>query len=759
MSLSSSNSLVPVGMANLPAVIAGKPAPHKVLTQISVGVGVHLVDLVRGQIVRLDGTSYIFTHATTDDEFCLQNERTGKMLNLTMDELATAHRQGRLVVMPRAEVALPKSKTALLAMPLSAFEKKTRKAAIRRARYCIALDKARADGRVKTLSIASLTPFIKEVAANHNDPKLPSAGSLIRWYGWWQAGQRRLAVLCHAKAKRRTTPRMKQLILHTLWDVLESYWATCKNISYQNVQDRMGTVLEGGATETGYNTKEYRLPALSTISLYAKRLNKYQVTALQDGVYEANRLFEPRGKLQVPTAPNVLWEVDHHRLKYEVSYNSLDRNGNVVEVVLGCPWLTVVIDVYSRVVLAIVVSFEPPSTLRTLQALKMAMLPKDELHANHPKLQNRMDYYGIPIRVRTDRGRDFYSEALALALFDLGIELDNTHAYSPWEKPYIERLFWTLDQMLVRKLPGHTPRPGERKRGPKPKLPPRRLKLAELTDAIVRFFGDVYHHKPHGGLAGDTPAEVWRKGMERIARLRGENPSLQLRSPFERSQAEFDAAFTIRDKRKLTQDGIPFENLWFNSGELGKLFSDSGPIEVEMRVDPANLTSVLIRHPREHRFLTVPCTEVEYATDRPLWSHRALNAALRKKLGRRPRNGDWSNMSDQLLMEMLGLVGAGPKATRRDLQQAARHLGGKLDLGLLASKLAVEAERTGRPVFDTDAILDLEINDGDAPMPVESPAVESDATEPSPASVPSAPIADDANLDPFAILDARDTDA
>jgi len=756
--MSSSKSLIPIGMANLPAIIQGKAAPHKVLDHVNFGVGAHLLDLTRGQIIRLDGIPYIFIHATTDDAFCLQHERTGKMLTLTMDEIATAHRQGRLVVEPLAGPKLPANKAALLDIPFSAFEKKTREDAIWRARYCLALDKAMAHRKV-ALSEKDLPALIAQVAKERNDPEPPSVPSLVRWYGWWRAGRRRLQVLCHGKAKRQTTPRLKQLILYTLMEVLESYWAVCDNVSLQNVLNRMRKILEANASETGYDPEIHSLPAPSTVSIYANRLNKYQVTAEQDGVYEANRLFEPRGTLQVPTAPNVLWEVDHHRLKYEVSYQSLDRNGNEVEVVLGSPWLTVVIDVYSRVVLAIVVSFEPPSTLRTLQALKMAMLPKDELHTLHPLLQNRMDFFGIPIRVRADRGRDFYSEALAAALFDLGIELDNTLAYSPWQKPYIERLFWTLDEMLISKIPGHTPRPGKRKPGPKPKRPPRRLNLEQLTDFIVRFFGDLYHHKPHGGLGGDTPAEVYRKGMLRIARLRGENPSLQLRSPFERSRAEFDAAFTIRETRKLTQFGVTFKNLWFSSGELGRLHSDHGDIEVEMRVDPANLTSVLVRHPRQDRFLIVPCTEVKYATNRPLWSHEVLNAAVRKKLGRRPRKGDWNDLSDQLLMEMLGIVDAGPKATRRNLQQAARHLGGKLDLGLLASKLAMDAERTGRPVLDTNAMIDLDIDDGDAAAPAENPTIEADTPEPAPVSGAEPAALDDADLDPFKILDAGETDA
>jgi hypothetical protein len=133
---------------------------------------------------------------------------------------------------------------------------------------------------------------------------------------------------------------------------------------------------------------------------------------------------------------------------------------------------------------------------------------------------------------------------------------------------------------------------------------------------------------------------------------------------------------------------------------------------VEVRADPANISSVRVFDPRpDHmRFITADCMEVEYTTNLPLWSHNQLKGPLAKQLDRKPRKGDWGRASITLLSDILGLLDAGPKASRRDLTKAARHLGGKLDLGLLAAKLSYEADKTGQPMLDV-AYDDLEADD------------------------------------------------
>ncbi|AWM87089.1 Mu transposase C-terminal domain-containing protein [Microvirga sp. 17 mud 1-3] len=711
MNLNASTNLTPIGAA----VALGRKnrptktiAQHKIRKRITLSAG---VDLEAGQLVRLDGSHFIFEHATTDDEIVLKHERTGKVFPLSLDEFSGLHADNRLFVLARCEVTLPKNKVALLTMPLSAFEPKTRAEAMRKARFCIELDKARDSGEVKSLVFEELEPFIKKVAEERG-LKTTSVASLIRWYGWWRAGHRRLSVMCHARAKRRATARMNEAVLAHLLDAIEGLYAQVSGTTLEDIRQAVRKALETEDEQDGPDRLELKPPALSTIARYVKNYNEYQITAGREGTYEANAIFEARGKMQIPTVPNALWEIDHTRIPIEVCFKGRDRNGNEVEIIIGHPWFTAVIDIHTRVIVAWELSMEPASSLRTMRVLKKAMLPKHELHQTYPELENRCDFFGITARVRADRGRDFFADAVAEALMDLVVELDQTHAYTPTEKPFIERFFWSLKRMLLRKIPGYVPKAAKRKPGRKKKVA-KHLTIEQLDWAITRWIVDVYHQRPHAGLGGISPAEAWERGMERVALMRKKNPQLQVRSSFERSQEEFDLAFTIRRTRRLRNDGVRIFGFQYHSRELAQLVSAIGvDALVEVRADPANISSVRVFDPRpDHmRFITADCTEVEYTANLPLWSHNQLKGPLAKRLGRKPRKGDWGRASITLVSEILGLLDAGPKASRRDLAKAARHLGGRLDLGLLAAKLSYEADKTGQPMLEV-AYDDLEADD------------------------------------------------
>ena len=59
---------------------------------------------------------------------------------------------------------------------------------------------------------------------------------------------------------------------------------------------------------------------------------------------------------------------------------------------------------------------------------------------------------------------------------------------------------------------------------------------------------------------------------------------------------ELNATFAIRLVRPVDSRGIRYKYLWWNSGELGVMISTTGCSEVRVRLNPANLASVLVLH-------------------------------------------------------------------------------------------------------------------------------------------------------------------
>ena len=69
--------------------------------------------------------------------------------------------------------------------------------------------------------------------------------------------------------------------------------------------------------------------------------------------------------------PNAIWQVDHAQLDIKL----VREDGSSAK-----PWLTIVIDDYSRAVAGYYLGFEPPSSLRTTLALRQGIWRKGDPH-------------------------------------------------------------------------------------------------------------------------------------------------------------------------------------------------------------------------------------------------------------------------------------------------------------------------------------------------------------------------------------------
>jgi putative transposase len=83
---------------------------------------------------------------------------------------------------------------------------------------------------------------------------------------------------------------------------------------------------------------------------------------------------------------NQVWQVDHTRADVLV----VDQTG----VVLGRPWLTIVVDTYSRCIMGIHLGFDAPSSAVVCLALRHAIMPKQ--YSSAYELQGNWGTYGLP---------------------------------------------------------------------------------------------------------------------------------------------------------------------------------------------------------------------------------------------------------------------------------------------------------------------------------------------------------------------------
>ncbi len=167
---------------------------------------------------------------------------------------------------------------------------------------------------------------------------------------------------------------------------------------------------------------------------------------------------------------------------------------------LGKPWATFLTDAFSRRLLVVYLTFDPPSYRSGMMALRECV----------------WRYGRLPQTLVVDGGPDFrsvYFEAL-LAYYSC------TKASRPWAKPrygsVIERLFGTANTQFVFNLTGNTQITKQVRQVTKAVDPKRQAvwTLGDLYSYFMVWAYDVYDTTPHPALEL-SPREAFRKGMER----------------------------------------------------------------------------------------------------------------------------------------------------------------------------------------------------------------------------------------------------
>ena len=255
--------------------------------------------------------------------------------------------------------------------------------------------------------------------------------------------------------------------------------------------------------------------------------------------------------------PNDIWQADHTLVDLWVQHD----DGHPVR-----PWLTVIMDDYSRAIAGFGVSFHAPSAMQTALVLRQAIWRK---------LLPQWHICGIPLTFYTDHGSDFTSHHLEQVSADLKMGLVFSEVGMPRGRGRIERFFRTINQMLLCSLPGYTPAGA-----PTGKT---LLTLSALEAHLQHFLLVQYHQRPHSETGVPPPAR-WAAG--------GFLPRL----PESLEQLDL-LLLTVAKSRKVRQDGIHFQGFCYLDTTLAAYVGE----QVIIRYDPRDMAEIRVFH--NHRFL------------------------------------------------------------------------------------------------------------------------------------------------------------
>ncbi len=228
------------------------------------------------------------------------------------------------------------------------------------------------------------------------------------------------------------------------------------------------------------------------------------------------------------------------------------------------PWLTVVLDDYSRAIAGYTVFTGAPTALQTALALHQAVQRK-----KHPA----WPVMGLPDLLYSDHGADFTSTHLERVCLDTHIRLIHSLPGVPQGRGKIERLYRTITDELLPHLPGFIP---HGTRGAPVTAPT--MTLEQLDAALEQFIVDEYNQRTHSET-GEVPAARWQAGgwIPRMP-VRPEDLDLLL--------------LTVAHQRIVHRDGIHFNGLRYLDLTLSAYVGET----VTIRYDPRDMAEIRVWH-------------------------------------------------------------------------------------------------------------------------------------------------------------------
>ena len=284
---------------------------------------------------------------------------------------------------------------------------------------------------------------------------------------------------------------------------------------------------------------------------------------------------------------------------------------------LGRPWLSLAIDVSSRVITGFAVSMDPPSTVSVALVLTHSVMPKDVWLADRG-IEMDWPVAGIPRGLHLDNAKEFESAALVRGCQEYGIELDYRPPGRPHFGGHIERLIGTM-MGAVHLLPGTT-FASVADKGAYDSQSKAALTLPELERWLALQIG-VYHHSVHSSL-GSPPINVWKGALDRLKQA--------IRQPPSREQFFID--FLPGEKRTLQRDGIRLFNIRYWDNILSPLIGRANA-PVTIKYDPRNLSRIYLRDPGGSSFWPIPYRDLGLPPI-SLWELQEARRRL-KEIGRR----------------------------------------------------------------------------------------------------------------------------
>ena len=303
-----------------------------------------------------------------------------------------------------------------------------------------------------------------------------------------------LALVPQTAMRGNRTQRLEQAQLDVLRHVFEQSWSSHEARSYKACHN----ILRILCAVSGV-----KLVSQTTMIQY---IDKW-CTTHDERARNGKRLAYQKGQfvevLSVDSPPHgSRWfqyvHIDHTKLDIELISGVTGKK-------LGRPWLTLAVDAFTRKIVAMYLTFDPPSYVSAMMVVR-------DMVRRHQRL---------PEFVVVDNGKDLISSAFAVFLESMGVHLRIRPAGQPRHGTVMERLFGSLTSGYIHNLAGNTKATKNVRMTTGKHLP---KNFAEWTlehmYAGLEYWAFVYYEEKDHPTIGMSPGDA----VERSLKTSGSRP-------------------------------------------------------------------------------------------------------------------------------------------------------------------------------------------------------------------------------------------
>lgn len=414
--------------------------------------------------------------------------------------------------------------------------------------------------------------------------QLPSTRTILRLYRKYARAGYRIDPLIPRARTMRVPGQVDYEAEELLRDCILAYASPERLSKTQVFESTKKRFEEENQRRAKAGLQQLKIYSRRTVDRRIDRLDPFYLACHRLGLDRARAMFATSGAGLPKLFPMQRIEFDEWRVDVRTWFAKLgilERLPPEIRDSLpsGRRWVCAAIDAATRCILGVRIA-EAPSSSEAIRLLRLVVQDKTDL-ARAVGSKSDWPYFGGLCEVAADGGPAFQSTDFISAVTDLHGNIHFPPVGIPELRGIIERFFGTITTRLMPLLSGRTFR-GPDARGDYDSKARTVLDDGDLLRIIVKWIVDDYHHSPHAGLGGDSPAAKWKRLAEE--RFVPEPPDAHTRR----------TALGIEVERTLGKQGVQFATNFYSSAELRDKFRHSRQRRFRIRIDPDDIGAISV---------------------------------------------------------------------------------------------------------------------------------------------------------------------